>query len=70
MRLISQSGAISAELEAHMVRVVYETIQVVEDAKTDYCFGRYASEDRAIEVFDQIHDAYTEGRKAYKMPFE
>lgn len=57
MRIVSQRRNYSFDFNQAIIWVQYEGIYAKADS-TDVLIGKYASEGRAAEVFEDIHKAY------------
>lgn len=59
MRIVSQSGNISIEMENVVLTYEWDSI-VAFDGDKQYVMAKYPSESRCNEVFDKLHKLYAE----------
>lgn len=73
MRIISQDGRVS--IEEYQMMISVEGCAIMAGNGSPKCpLGGYKTKERALEVFNEIHDVYIElpfsGNSVYRMPQE
>ena len=74
MRIITQDGTVSIDEFNYLIEVKEKFVLAKHETRPIFPIGKYNTEKRAQEVFDELHAAYEElpfsGNSIYRMPNE